>query len=956
MSRFVNLLIFLSLQTGALFGANLNVTTSAATGAGSLVAQLAAANPGDSVVFTITTASITLTSSAPALVTHSCSLVNSNSGAFGAVTVAGAGGLFNIASTANPFTIGASNTDYDLVMLVPISTASAVAPSLLTFSSTQVGINGGIGLGNNWGILLNQVPTVSGGISGPINMSTGSFIVVNNNGTISGTITMVGNTFYANTNMSAEFSGVISGGGLTMGGTYAGPGGGSIFLSALNTYTGPTTITQGTIGLIKGGDISSSVSVTGSAGSFFDISASTLGVCTVQNFGSAGNVVLGVNTLNINNNPATSSTTISGPIGGTGSIRLTGGGTLNLSGANGYTGTTTVNSGTLILGTATAIQSSSAVNNYGTLSLTTPGTNINNLSGSGTVVLGANSLNITSAISTNYTGPFTGSGAISLANSGDMNLTGNSPGYTGTLSVVGGRIGINGSMPAADLSIAANTTLYGTGTILNVTNAGRLAPGNSIGTMTILGNYTQTGALDIEISPYGDTDLLNITGSATISPGSTLNVFPIPGIYFQGQTYTILEAAGGVSGTFTNVTAPPIYSISVIYDPTSIILLNNKDLLPITNADLNGYAAIMANALFCRNVHAKGDLAFVETALVSLSPTEYAETLADLIPEQISGLPIVELENTNRIISLIENRLYRFNQGFHTPCALPDATVWATPISFWLNQKSNGEAFAFKSNTSGVGIGFEKIVYSCLMLGLGSGYTYSKVHWANQLGRAAMNEVYIAPYFSCKFDIPWTAIYLNGSVMGSYDAVKLDRSIRFSVIDRMAESHLNQWNITEMLDLKAVSEISDYFYVVPEGAITFAQLFRQSANEKGADSMNMYYPSGSNSTMRALGNLTLGFKFEEVRSINMALEISGGYQYTQIFSSNQMQAYIIDSTQVCNSYLNTYGNMPATSQVVVGAGFQAQNNEATKVELRGDYTFLGRSNVVEVTLNFESNF
>jgi fibronectin-binding autotransporter adhesin len=98
--------------------------------------------------------------------------------------------------------------------------------------------------------------------------------------------------------------------------------------------------------------------------------------------------------------------------------------------------------------------------------------------------------------------------------------------------------------------------VQGTGNIISAADffanfAGTVAPGNSIGTLTVTGNYVQGGAglLEIEVT-NGSADLLAVTGSAQL--GGTLVVKQFGAAPLDGQVYTILTASS-VTGTFASV-------------------------------------------------------------------------------------------------------------------------------------------------------------------------------------------------------------------------------------------------------------------------------------------------------------------------------------------------------------------------------------------------------------------
>ena len=135
-----------------------------------------------------------------------------------------------------------------------------------------------------------------------------------------------------------------------------------------------------------------------------------------------------------------------------------------------------------------------------------------------------------------------------------------------------GTLSVNGSMANSTMTVNAGGTLGGNGTVGNTTiNGGTLAPGNSIGTLTIQGNLALTAAAAyiVEVSPT-QADRTNVTGTATLA-GTAQAVFT-PGNY-TARTYTILSAAGGLSGTFSKVTSSlPGFIVSVNYTNTDVIL------------------------------------------------------------------------------------------------------------------------------------------------------------------------------------------------------------------------------------------------------------------------------------------------------------------------------------------------------------------------------------------------
>ena len=133
-------------------------------------------------------------------------------------------------------------------------------------------------------------------------------------------------------------------------------------------------------------------------------------------------------------------------------------------------------------------------------------------------------------------------------------LTGDST-YTDPTTISGGVLRVNGSLGNTTVTVSSGGTLGGFGSIagpVTVASGGIVAPGNSIGTLTLGGNFLQgTGSIyQVELNAAGQSDRLAVGGTATIGSGSTVLVIRQgAGPYVLGTRYTIFSAAGGVNGS-----------------------------------------------------------------------------------------------------------------------------------------------------------------------------------------------------------------------------------------------------------------------------------------------------------------------------------------------------------------------------------------------------------------------
>ncbi len=163
-------------------------------------------------------------------------------------------------------------------------------------------------------------------------------------------------------------------------GAIAGPGGltksgsGTLTLGTTNTYTGPTTITGGTLAVANLGDAgsASSIGAAGAAASNLVLNGGTLALVGDQtstnrsfSLGTSGG------TISV---PTSTSLQVSGSLSGVGSLAKTGSGTLILASASSYSGGTFISQGTVTLASDAAnvsgLGSGLITLNGGTLSMT----------------------------------------------------------------------------------------------------------------------------------------------------------------------------------------------------------------------------------------------------------------------------------------------------------------------------------------------------------------------------------------------------------------------------------------------------------------------------------------------------------------------------------------------------------------------------------------------------------
>ena len=163
------------------------------------------------------------------------------------------------------------------------------------------------------------------------------------------------------------------------------------------------------------------------------------------------------------------------------------------------------------------------------------------------------------------TGTLNNSGSLNavsvdfLKNDGRLSDTGTitSSIYTqdGGSTIVDGKLTV---LPLGDLAgygevYIDDGMLSGTGTISgNVLMGGILMPGDAPGTLTVLGDYEQTGAgIFDEIISGKSQSFLDVSGIVTLDPGSLLEITLLNGYDPLHQTFSIMDFAS-LNGQFAN--------------------------------------------------------------------------------------------------------------------------------------------------------------------------------------------------------------------------------------------------------------------------------------------------------------------------------------------------------------------------------------------------------------------
>lgn len=463
-------------------------------------------------------------------------------------------------------------------------------------AANKLSLIGGLNGSGNVSVAANAATEVrlggSGNASGTLTVGAGSAVKLTN--------FSAANLNFVNNGGTLLFSNSSSSGAKTWNGTISGAGGLTTDGSGAQTFAGNITaggsFGMGSSGLITllGENTFSGLNISGSGGVNF-AKSNSLGSGIISNSVSSGlvridtsagtgkdwilanNVVAGVSGTDVMAfAPGTGNALrLNGVVSGAGQLKVSGGGDLYVNNTgNSFTGGTEVGTGRIIVSDARALGSGAI--NFGT------GTNSHLVASSAMQIAnaitigssgsagytanldtGANAVTISSALA-NKTGNAFGGNVVKLG-SGNLTLSETST-YTGTTDVQSGTLTVNGSIASSSLTtVESGATLKGGGSVgaLEIASGGKLAPGNSPGTLTASSaTWNGGGTYAWEINNFNNFlgsagtnyDFLNVTGALTINATSG-NKFIIDVIS--------LLAADNTAGNASNFNAASNYTFAI---------------------------------------------------------------------------------------------------------------------------------------------------------------------------------------------------------------------------------------------------------------------------------------------------------------------------------------------------------------------------------------------------------
>ena len=712
---------------------------------------------------------------------------------------------------------------------------------------------------------------------------------VRTNATLAGNVTSLqGNitnngTVAFNQASTATYKGIVSGSGaLVMNGI------GNLSLGGLNTYSGGTFVTAGTL-----------------SGSVVNIpGAITLANNATIAFNQAGTAIE------------------TNPISGTGNLVKLGTGDLTLGATNNtYTGTTTVSAGTLVFTNGSSISNlgGSLVNNANLVLNTpfsSPGTFGGTLSGGKTAVL-------------------------SKLGNGSVTLAGDNSAYLGTISITAGGIAAS-NLGTGALKLAGTTTspVFTSTKASGALNAGSITLGgnstlalaNAATSIASSGTVTITGINFIALSGTWNV------GTWALLTGTKLTGTGVAGLRFTGDTLGGGTATLGTSGAFTtngfkytfftNATSVELTVANAI-SPASRMRVAAGEIRPAiltlpaptpTPTPQPNYAAYAQNAnqvqvataltsfqsattgdekVIAGNLNTLASNGALPGAFNAIMPSLYqslttvAFNLANAqnmeLAQRLWGLRVAGegfsmngfADNTPMLEGQGDGKSFKDpSKDILRPGAASHWGMFADANGIFANANSGNMLPGYNAQSGGITTGLTYKWNESFGTGIYAGYegTYAKYSGGSSLIDNSVRFGVFATYGQKDAKGEALGFYANALAGGGYNNYSVTRNIAFPGVTRTANSSPGAGELDSMLgggyDLRKGN-----FTYGPTASLQYTYLGVNPVNETGAQSLNFSSGGWNNSSMLSSVGAHAAYNWQARPNILVVPQVSLSWQH-----------------------------------------------------------------------------
>lgn len=490
-----------------------------------------------------------------------------------------------------------------------------------------------------------------------------------------------------------------------------------------------------------------------------------------------------------------------------------------------------------------------------------------------------------------YTGLIIGSGTMEKRGEGTLELTADNSLFSGATTVTAGKLVINTAL-GGTLTLEGGT-LGGSGTLetLNIATGGVLAPGNSVGTTSpVNANFGAGSTYEVELNDGGtvagvNNDFLNASGLVTIN-GAHVHVIPENGTddgstYTVGSTYTIITAAGGVTGTFVDVTDNFAFlNFALSYDANNVYLTSQLSNMCLAHFSSNQCAV-------AESVSGVGSGALFN-AVTNLSNADAADAMDQLSGEAHSSFLTSLMEESRFVRDAAIDRLRSLFGGVGArdhASGSPDrsgVSTWGQAYGAFGDASGGEQTASIDRSSGGIFTGADVALSRNLHAGVLGGYGHTNMS-VDQLRSSGDADSWSAGLYS---GAVWGAMSVRAGGAYTWSNLETERGIGFAGFTDSLSGDANV-STGQIFAEGAVRIDAPWASYEPYAALAHVRLKREHFSEEGGDAAL----TASSATMETTF-ATLGLRAEAFVGTGFGADVrlSGGVGWRHAFGDTVAMA------------------------------------------------------------------
>nr|WP_252193761.1 autotransporter serine protease [Pseudomonas sp. TAE6080] len=384
-----------------------------------------------------------------------------------------------------------------------------------------------------------------------------------------------------------------------------------------------------------------------------------------------------------------------------------------------------------------------------------------------------------------WSNDISGHGGLTKQGIGTLVLTGNNT-YSGPTLVNQGLLAVNGSL-ASQVTVSNSGVLGGSGSIgaLTTKSGGTVAPGNSIGTLNVAGdvNFDAGSTYAVELSNTS-SDRIVAGGKATLNGGTvTLALENSPTLLSQpeaqsliGRQYNILQAAGGITGSFAQVLPNYLFvGGNLSYGANGVqldVARTANSFASVAVTDNQRAVAAAAEQLGAGN-------GVYESLLLAPSAASAQGAFQQLSGEIYPALETALVNDNRYLREAVGERLQQGEMGTSPQTIDTRGNVWVKALGAWGKTDSSSDTAGYTTSIGGLLAGVDGALDEDTRLGLVAGYSDTSLNMGDGThSRASVDSYHFGAYAGHEIG----AWRLSGGATYSWHRADVKRELQYGEV------------------------------------------------------------------------------------------------------------------------------------------------------------------------------